>query len=159
MGAVVRAVAWDHPAAARLRARLITELRERYADRLPSVPGRPLDPDPADGDVAYTGVAFTPGGLPVGHLALRWTGPDLELKRMYVDPGHRGHGVSSALLAAADEAARDLGAARIVLQTGDRQPEAVRLYERAGYTPIPVFPPYDRLSYSACFEKVIGAGR
>jgi hypothetical protein len=39
--------------------------------------------------------------------------------------------------------------------TGDRQPDAVRLYEREGYTPIPIFPPYEELPFSRCFEKVL----
>jgi GNAT superfamily N-acetyltransferase len=152
----VRAVEWGDPAAVALRDAMVEEMTARYADRFR---------DPGDlargmgveaGTVAYTGVAFTGEGLPVGHLALRPLDGDIELKRMYVAPSHRGTGVSAALLAAAEEAARALGARRIILQTGDRQPDAVRLYRREGYTPIPIFPPYDRLPFSQCFEKVIG---
>ena len=37
---------------------------------------------------------------------------------------------------------------------GDRQPDAVRLYEKSGYTRIAIFPPYEAMPYSNCFEKV-----
>ena len=57
------------------------------------------------------------------------------------------------VLAAAEQTAQALGAARVVLQTGDRQPDAVRLYEKTGYTPVPVFPPYDELPFSLCFAR------
>jgi putative acetyltransferase len=33
--------------------------------------------------------------------------------------------------------ARAIGYARVVLETGDRQPEAIALYRRAGFEPIP----------------------
>ncbi|MBY4129664.1 GNAT family N-acetyltransferase [Rhodococcus fascians] len=89
----------------------------------------------------------------VGHAALRWNGSDLELKRMFVEPDHRGTGVSAALLEASENAARDQGLRRLILQTGDRQPDAVRLYEKSGWTRIPVFPPYEVLPFSNTFEK------
>ena len=105
--------------------------------------------------VAHTSVAFALGQLPVGHAALRWLGADLELKRMYVAPSHRGTGVSVALLSAVEDAAAQLGAPRIVLQTGDRQPDAVRLYEKTGYRRIPIFAPYQAMPHSNCFQKII----
>jgi hypothetical protein len=39
---------------------------------------------------------------------------------------------------------------------GDRRPDAVRVYERECHSRIPLFPPDERLSYSYCFEKVLG---
>jgi ribosomal protein S18 acetylase RimI-like enzyme len=41
-----------------------------------------------------------------------------------------------------------------VIHTGDRQLAALRFYDRHGYTPIGVFPPYEAVTYSRCFEKV-----
>src|ERR1051326_2098106 len=67
----------------------------------------------------------------------------LELKRMYVVPASRGTGVAGQLLAAAEALARELGATQIYLETGTAQPEAIRLYERSGYLPIPLYPPYN----------------
>ncbi|OUC95894.1 GNAT family N-acetyltransferase [Streptosporangium minutum] len=150
---VVRSVGWDDAAAVALREAMGEEMGARYADRLASKPDylpRGMNVEP--GSVAYTGVAYT-GAVPVGHVALRRLGADLEIKRMFVAPSHRGAGVARALLTAAEDAARALGGSRIILQTGDRQPDAVRVYEREGYTPIPRFPPYERLEGSYCFEK------
>ncbi|MFC3499732.1 GNAT family N-acetyltransferase [Micromonospora krabiensis] len=145
---------WDDPDAVALRAGLTAELRQRYADRAGDPIHLPPDEAIAAPGVAWTGVAYT-AGTPVGHCALRWHGVDLELKRMYVVPDHRGRGVGARLLDAAREAAGRFGAPRIVLQTGDRQPDAVRLYERAGYRPVPVFPPYQALPYSRCLALVV----
>ncbi|MFC4144768.1 GNAT family N-acetyltransferase [Micromonospora mangrovi] len=146
---------WQDPDAVRLRAALTSELRNRYADRPTDPIHLPPDEAVAAASVAWTGVAYTPAANPVGHAALRWHGDDLELKRMYVVPEHRGHGVADALLTAAEDAAARLGAARIVLQTGDRQPDAVRRYEQAGYHRLPVFPPYDGLPWSLCFARTL----
>jgi GNAT superfamily N-acetyltransferase len=55
---------------------------------------------------------------------------------MYVVPTARGRGVTRALLADLEEAARDRGWTTLRLETGPRQPEAVALYRRAGYRPI-----------------------
>jgi hypothetical protein len=51
-----------------------------------------------------------------------------------------------------DETQR-LGYRGIVLETGDRQPEALGLYRSSGYAPIPCYPPYDSRALSLCFEK------
>ncbi|MEU8385480.1 GNAT family N-acetyltransferase [Streptosporangium sp. NPDC048865] len=152
----VRPVGWDDPAAVALRRAMTEEMDVRYADLLAIVGPVPEGMNVEPETVAYTGVAYAPGGtegLAVGHVALRALGDDMELKRMFVAPSHRGTRVARALLAAAEDAARALGASRVVLQTGPRQPDAVRMYEREGYTPIPLFPPYDRLPGSLCFEK------
>jgi GNAT superfamily N-acetyltransferase len=156
-GITVHEVNWADPAAVALRAAMAREMEDRYADRLAAPGGQEMTTAVGvDAErVAYTVVARTGAGRPVGHAALRWNAGDLELKRMYVSPPHRGTGVSVALLTAVEDAARALGGRRIILQTGDRQPDAVRLYERAGYTHIPVFPPYERLTFSTCMEKVL----
>ncbi|MEI4272781.1 GNAT family N-acetyltransferase [Klenkia sp. LSe6-5] len=60
----------------------------------------------------------------------------VELKRMYVVPAARRRGVAERLLAALEATARAAGHRRVVLNTGDRQPEALALYARAGYTPV-----------------------
>jgi putative acetyltransferase len=79
----------------------------------------------------------------------------LELKRMYLVPTARGTGAANRLLAAAEELARELGAARIYLETGDAQPEAIRLYERNGYTEIPPYPPYVGSARSVSYAKTL----
>jgi putative acetyltransferase len=78
-----------------------------------------------------------------------------ELKRMYVEPGSRGLGLGRALLDALEEEARRLGYVAVVLETGDRQPEALGLYVSAGYQRIPCYEPYASRELSLCFEKAL----
>jgi len=59
-----------------------------------------------------------------------------EIKRMYVVPDARGHGLARVLLRALEDAARDLGYTVARLDTGSRQPYAQRLYESEGYVAI-----------------------
>jgi GNAT superfamily N-acetyltransferase len=153
----IESVEWDDAWAVALREALSAEMRLRYADRLAARVDMPAGMAVEADTAAYTAVAYTAGRLPVGHAALRWLGADLELKRMYVAPSHRGKGVSVALLTAVEQEAARIGAARIVLQTGDRQPDAVRLYEKSGYIRIPIFAPYQALIYSNCYQKLIPA--
>jgi len=72
---------------------------------------------------------------------------------MYVSPEARGHGVGRAVLAALQTEARALGLARLVLETGIRQPEAIALYERAGFSRIPAFGEYVNSPVSVCMAK------
>ena len=76
-----------------------------------------------------------------------------ELKRMYVVPEARGRGLGRRVLVELEERALLLGYTGVVLETGDRQPEALGLYVSAGYERIPCYPPYSERSLSLCFEK------
>ena len=76
-----------------------------------------------------------------------------EVKRMYVVPEARGRGLGRRLLEELEAQARALGYTGVVLETGDRQPEALGLYESAGFARIPCYPPYDSRALSPCFEK------
>ncbi len=61
-----------------------------------------------------------------------------EIKRMFVAPEWRGRGYAAAVLAKLEQLARDNHYTVIRLETGDRQPHAIRLYERAGYSRISI---------------------
>jgi GNAT superfamily N-acetyltransferase len=78
-----------------------------------------------------------------------------ELKRMYVLPEARGHGLGRRVLDELEVEARRLGYRALVLETGDRQREALGLYESSGYERIPCYPPYDSRELSICFEKLL----
>ncbi|MFD5917024.1 GNAT family N-acetyltransferase [Kitasatospora sp. NPDC058201] len=73
----------------------------------------------------------------------------VELTRVYVRPSRRGTGGGAQLLAAVDEAARELGAARVVLDTRLDLVEARTLYLRHGYRDIPAYStsPYAEVWY------------
>jgi putative acetyltransferase len=91
---------------------------------------------------------------PVGCGALRQVEPAVgEIKRMYVAPSARGAGVGRQLLAELERHARRLGLRRLVLETGERQPEALRLYERAGFSRIDCFGEYLATPVSLCMAK------
>ncbi|RFA13690.1 hypothetical protein B7R22_12895 [Subtercola boreus] len=99
------------------------------------------------------------GGTPIGHAALRLLRGDWEVKRVIVDGDQRGRGVGRALMNELERVVRetDPDARRLILQTGDRQPEAVALYTRLGYTPIPTYEPYiEAIPNSLCFELPLG---
>jgi GNAT superfamily N-acetyltransferase len=86
----------------------------------------------------------------------RFDGTRAELKRMYVVPEARGRGLGRLLLVELEAEARRLGYAGIVLETGDRQPEALGLYVSAGYERIPCYGIYATRALSMCFEKTLG---
>jgi GNAT superfamily N-acetyltransferase len=93
-------------------------------------------------------------GEPVACGGWRIAEPGLaELKRMYVASGFRGRGLSRILLAALEDSARSAGITRLRLETGHRQPEAIRLYETSGYTRIDKYGVYRNDPGSSCFGK------
>ena len=62
---------------------------------------------------------------------------DCELRKMYLAPATRGYGLGRRLLELAVNRARELGFRRVTLGTASVLREAIRLYERAGFQPIP----------------------
>ena len=57
-----------------------------------------------------------------------------EIKRIYVDDAARGLGLARELLRALENCARTEGYDIVRLETGVRQPEALKLFECNGYT-------------------------
>jgi GNAT superfamily N-acetyltransferase len=80
---------------------------------------------------------------------------DAEIKRMLVVEAARGLGFGRRLAEALEEAARELGATRLVLETGIRQPEAIGLYESAGFERIEPFGEYVGSAFSVCMAKAL----
>ncbi len=77
-----------------------------------------------------------------------------EIKRIYVAPAARGHGVARLLLAALEDAAQDLGYDCVRLDTGARQPDAVALFRSSGYEETEA---YNENAFAAhWFEKRLG---
>lgn len=79
----------------------------------------------------------------------------MEVKRMYTLPAYRGRNFAGKVLQALEERARELGMKRMVLETGKRQPEAIRLYLKNGYAVIPNYGQYAGVDNSVCFEKIL----
>ena len=60
-----------------------------------------------------------------------------EVGKMAVSPKTRGRGLGRKLLEYVIERARETGASRLFLETNRKLENAVRLYEAAGFTPVP----------------------
>ena len=147
----IRREAFDAPAALGLRAELQAELIAIYDGEDTESGTKPTAADTPVFLVARL------GDEPVGCGALRpYDDGRIELKRMYVRPAYRGRGLSRAILAALEDEARAEGATTVILETGDRQAEAIALYERHGYESIPKYGPYVESAISLCYEKRLG---
>lgn len=78
-----------------------------------------------------------------------------EVRRMYVRPAHRRHGVAHALLQHLQAEAQRLGYHTLRLETGDRQHAALALYVAHGFTPIAPWGEHAQDPTSRCFERVL----
>jgi putative acetyltransferase len=76
-----------------------------------------------------------------------------EVKRMYVDPHWRRQRVGVAMVATLEARMRAQGLQLALLETGRHQGEAVRLYERQGYTLRGPFGGYPDNGLSRFYEK------
>ena len=101
-------------------------------------------------------VAYAQGEA-IGCGAFKPYASDLvEVKRMFVRPGHRGKGVAATLLQEVEHWALELGYTGCVLETGKRQPEAIGLYQKCGYRFVPNYGPYVGIENSVCLHKALG---
>lgn len=76
-----------------------------------------------------------------------------EMKRVFVDPAARGKGVGRAIMEALEREAASRGVARMRLETGTRQLEAIALYRRFGYVERGPFGAYKPDPLSVFMEK------
>lgn len=143
-------------------ALLVEEVQQEYVQRYGGRDETPIQP----------GIFDEPGGaFFVGYLheepvvtgawrrrtdvAFEGTSATAEVKRMYVAPAARRAGLARAMLAHLEMTARACGAEAMVLETGLRQPEAITLYESAGYLRVPGFGFYKDAPLSRCFARRI----
>ena len=61
----------------------------------------------------------------------------VEIKRMYVKVTYRGSGVANTVLSSLEEWASEEGFTKCVLETGNRQIDAIKFYKKSGYRSIP----------------------
>jgi ribosomal protein S18 acetylase RimI-like enzyme len=139
-------------AAAQFMRKLAEEESQRYRD---------LGPDDADSfrpeQVLVPRSAFVVArfdGQPVGCGALRpLDSESAEIKRMYVLPSARRRGIGREMVGKLERLAAEFGYRFIRLETGNRQPEAIALYERCGFCRIPLYGEHIGDPVSVCFEK------
>lgn len=129
------------------------ELRRIYQDTDERT--EPFDPASLAGEGSALLVAEDGGDLLACGAIKRLSPQDAEVKRMYTVPDARGRGLGRAILADLIERGRALGYKRLVLETGDQQPDAVYLYESAGFTRIPNYGYYVGIENSLCYARAL----
>lgn len=77
----------------------------------------------------------------------------VEIKRMFVHTKQRGQGIGVEILKELEKWANELGFKFAVLETGKKQPEAIRLYRKSGYEIIPNYGQYEGVENSVCMKK------
>jgi putative acetyltransferase len=114
--------------------------------------GFDLDFQDFDDEVEHFDAHYTPpdgiallavhDGVPVGSAAVRrFDAESAELKRMWVQPAARGHGLGRALAVRAIDHARSRGYRRVLLDTVDELKVARHIYERLGFREIDPYRP------------------
>jgi GNAT superfamily N-acetyltransferase len=154
----IRPTPYDHPDAVKLDDAVQLEYAVRYGDEGDVTP---LDARMFAPPAGLYLLAYDPLGRPVATGGWRtqdeneegYSDGDAELKRMYVVPEARGLGLARRILAALEADARAAGRTRMVLETGDMQPEAIALYRSSGYEPCAKFGYYREYESSRCFAK------
>lgn len=100
-------------------------------------------------------VCYT-GNKPIGCGAFKgYDEKKAEIKRMFVLPSHRGKGIGLQILKELELWASGLGYAETILETGKKQPEAIRLYQNAGYVITMNYGQYKNVENSVCMAKAV----
>lgn len=79
----------------------------------------------------------------------------VEIKRMYVHPDHRRHGLASTVLTQLERWAKELGFEYALLETGEFLSGTVAFYKKCGYSIIPNYDQYVGIDGSICFKKTL----
>ena len=148
-----------HPDAQLLIEAVQQEYVLRYGgrDRTPMLPTE-LEPPGGAFFVGYR------GGRPVMTGAWRFrddvsrlgSSRPAEVKRMYVDRSARRQGLARRMLAHLEGTARTAGAEVMIMETGTAQPEAMALYQAAGYELIEPFGHYQDAPRNRCYGRRLG---
>ena len=77
----------------------------------------------------------------------------VEIKRMYVNPYHRGNKIATKVLVSLELWIQEIGFKKILLETGISMPEAIGLYKKCGYQIIENYGQYQGIETSVCFQK------
>ncbi|MEV7726856.1 GNAT family N-acetyltransferase [Streptomyces sp. NPDC087917] len=159
-GIHLRTVTYDHPDSVELDAQVQVEYQVRYQGEGDATFLDPAMFVPPNG--LYL-LAYDASDAALASGAWRrqeknedgYSDGDAEIKRMYVVPGSRGLGLARRILAALEADALAAGRTRMVLETGDQQPEAIALYLSSGYAPAQKFGHYRFHDSSRCMAKTL----
>lgn len=93
-------------------------------------------------------------GTPAGCGAFKPLGEGVaELKRFFVESSFRSKGIATLILNFIEDAAKRSGVRVMRLETGPKQPAAIGLYRKFGYSRIECYGPYAGCEHSYCMEK------
>lgn len=93
---------------------------------------------------------------PVGCGAIKeYSDNTMEVKRMFVPLERRGQGIASLVLRELELWTKELNFKYCILETGKKQPEAIKLYMKNDYHIIPNYGQYKDVESSVCFEKCL----
>jgi GNAT superfamily N-acetyltransferase len=128
----------DSSVSVALQQAFFAEISSRYPGWEPtssqSVEPSDLAPPTGAWIVAYL------DGEPVGCGGLQAVDDEtVEIRRVFLLASARGRGIGHALLTELERRAQQLLYQRVRLTTGEHQPEALRLFQGAGYLEIPAF--------------------
>jgi GNAT superfamily N-acetyltransferase len=145
-------VRYDDPVVRELTREVQAEYGRRYGGGGDSSPMDPEQFVPPNG----TFLLVTLDDEPVGMGGWRRGGPregDAEIKRMYVRERRRRTGIARVILVELERVAKEAGVRRLVLETGNAQPEAIAMYRGSGFVEIPAFGHY------ACSPDAVHLGK
>jgi carbonic anhydrase len=108
---------------------------QNFDQEMASLPGAYSAPE---GRLFFAEVDGRPAGC-VGVRALSGSEGVCEMKRLYVTPEERGHGVGAELALAAIKAAKEIGYRKLMLDTLPNMRMAVKLYRELGFTEAPAY--------------------
>ena len=101
-------------------------------------------------------VVFYENNQPLGCGAFKlYESKAVEIKRMFVLPEQRGKGIANKILNELENWAKELGYADCILETGNKQIEAIGLYQKSGYAIIQNYGQYQGVENSVCMQKSI----
>ena len=106
---------------------------QNFDQEMASLPGAYSEPE---GRLFFAEIDGRPAGC-VGVRSLAGSEGVCEMKRLYVEPEERGHGVGNALALAAIKAAKEIGYRKLMIDTLPSMRMAVKLYRELGFTEAP----------------------
>ena len=106
---------------------------QNFDQEMASLPGAYSTPQ---GRLFFAEVDGRPAGC-VGVRPLPESEGVCEMKRLYVEPEERGHGVGAKLALAAIKAAKEIGYRKLMIDTLPNMRMAVKLYRELGFTEAP----------------------
>ena len=125
------------------------ELNERYGELMQST----YDRYNHIIDIDTVVIAYS-NGMPAGCGCFKkYNDTDAEIKRMFVKSAERGRGIAYKILSELELWAKEHGFKDTILETGDKQHEAIALYQKLGYAITSNYGQYSDLATSICMKK------